>query len=194
MPRASLLLLIPALAFCQDALPERGRGLSELHATRKQFLDSIAGLSAAQWSFKPDAASWSIAECAEHLAVSEDVIFEIVTKKLPAGATAPPEKKLADDVVLKMTVDRSMRRKSPEAMAPSRRWASPEASVAHFRESRDRSLDYLRTTADPLRKHFAPHPAFGPLDGYQWLLVMSAHVARHVAQIEEIKANPRFPK
>ncbi len=194
MPRVLLLLLIPVLALCQDVLPERGRGLSELHATRKQFLDAVAGLSPAQWNFKPDAAAWSIAECAEHLAVTEDFIFNLVTKELPASPEAAPEKKLADEAVLKRTADRSTKYKNPEPLAPARRWPSPDAAVAHFRESRDRSLDYLRTTTDPLRKRFAPHPVLGPVDGYQWLLLMSAHVTRHVAQIEEIKTNPKFPK
>lgn len=32
------------------------------------------------------------------------------------------------------------------------------------------------------------------VDGYQWLLLISAHSARHTAQIEEVKADPNFPK
>ena len=28
-----------------------------------------------------------------------------------------------------------------------------------------------------------PHPLFGPLNGYQWILVISMHERRHVAQI-----------
>jgi len=30
-------------------------------------------------------------------------------------------------------------------------------------------------------------------DAYQWLLLISAHVQRHVPQIMEIKADRRFP-
>ena len=36
--------------------------------------------------------------------------------------------------------------------------------------------------------------AFGTLDGYQWLLLLSTHSERHTAQIEEVKADPNFPK
>jgi len=32
------------------------------------------------------------------------------------------------------------------------------------------------------------------MDAYQWLLLISAHSARHTAQIEEVKADPNFPK
>lgn len=60
---------------------ERDRAMSSLHASRKQFLDSIAGLSDAQWLFKPDETSWSVAEVAEHIAVSEDSLWELVEKR-----------------------------------------------------------------------------------------------------------------
>src|SRR5947209_6162535 len=48
---------------------ERDRAMSHLHATRKMFLDSVAGLSDTQWNFKPAPERWSVAECAEHIAV-----------------------------------------------------------------------------------------------------------------------------
>jgi hypothetical protein len=31
------------------------------------------------------------------------------------------------------------------------------------------------------------------MDAYQWLLLLAAHTERHTAQIEEIKADPKFP-
>ncbi len=33
---------------------DRDRAIAELTASRQQFLDSVAGLSPAQWNFKPD--------------------------------------------------------------------------------------------------------------------------------------------
>ncbi len=56
---------------------ERNRALSEFHASRKMFLDATEGLSAAQWNFKPDAGAWSVAECAEHIAISEDAFRDV---------------------------------------------------------------------------------------------------------------------
>jgi hypothetical protein len=35
---------------------------------------------------------------------------------------------------------------------------------------------------------------FGTWDGYQWLVLISAHSARHTLHIEEVKADPNFPK
>jgi len=32
------------------------------------------------------------------------------------------------------------------------------------------------------------------MDGYQWILLLSAHSQRHTAQLLEVKANANFPK
>ena len=42
----------------------------------------------------------------------------------------------------------------------------------------------MRNTDDPLRLHTWPHPAYGEIDGYQWLLMLAHHVDRHVRQME----------
>jgi hypothetical protein len=66
--------------------------------------------------------------------------------------------------------------------------------IDHFKESRDRSIAYVENTQDDLRDHFMEHPAFKLMDGYQWLMFISAHSHRHTLQIEEVKSNPSFPK
>jgi hypothetical protein len=66
--------------------------------------------------------------------------------------------------------------------------------LAAFEASRARTLDYARNGQVDLRGHAAPHPALGVIDGYQWLLFLSAHCSRHTAQILEVKAAPGFPR
>lgn len=193
-----LLCLFPATALPETPIRgERDRAMSELHATRKQFLDAVSGLTAAQWNFKPSPAAWSVAETAEHIAVSEDFMFERVTKKVIASPAQPDKKaevKGKDETVLTVIRDRGKKATAPEILAPKRRWATPEEMVQHFRQSRDRTIAYVEQTTDDLRSHFAPHPAVGLLDAYQWLLLISAHSGRHIDQIDEVKAAPGFPK
>jgi hypothetical protein len=198
-----LFLLLPLAALAVPALPqsltkeERERAMSELHATRKLFLDSVAGLSDAQWRFKPAPEVWSAAECAEHIALSEDRLYELVTLKL-MKSPAEPEKKAEvkgkDELILEKTIDRSQKFQAPEMLRPTHQWPAKEELIAHFKESRDRNIAYVEHTPDDLREHFVPHPAFKLLDGYQWVLLISAHSHRHTLQIEEVKANPNFPK
>jgi len=173
---------------------ERDRAMSHLHATRKVFLDSIAGLSDAQWNFKPAADRWSIAECAEHIAVSDDSLFDLLRQTLKSAAA--PEKKSAvkDEFILQVVPDRSVKAKAPEFLQPKRRWPDRETLIAHFKQSRDRNIAYIQTTEDDLRSHFMDHPLLKTIDAYQVMLLLSAHCERHTAQIEEVKADSHYPK
>ncbi|MEX2261188.1 MAG: DinB family protein [Bryobacteraceae bacterium] len=176
---------------------ERDRAMSDLHATRKRFLDSVAGLSDAQWKFKPDDKTWSIAECAEHIAISEDAIFQIITGKILKSPAAPEKRgevQRKDELVMKAIRDRSGKFSAPESLKPSGRWPTPDAMVAQFKKSRDSHIAYIQTTQDDLRSHFLPHPATKEIDGYQWLLLLSAHSDRHVMQILDVKGHPGYPK
>src|SRR5687767_7553058 len=68
---------------------ERDSLLEHLQQTRQAFLDSISGVSDAQWTFKAGPDRWSIAEIAEHIAISETTILEIVTDKILKSPTVP---------------------------------------------------------------------------------------------------------
>ena len=173
---------------------ERDRAIAELTASRQQFLDSVAGLSLAQWNFKPDANTWSVAECAEHIAVSEDVIFGSVAKIVQAPATPDQKSAVTDDFILASVVNRTHKFQAPEVLRPTHRFATPQETIDHFKQSRERTIAYVRDTQDDLRGHFFDHPVLKTLDAYQWILLISAHSQRHTAQLNEVKANPNFPK
>src|SRR5262249_61943916 len=86
-----------ALLFAADTTQtlsqeERDKAVAELEGSKKAFLDATKGLSAAQWNFKPAPERWSIAECAEHIALSEGLIVGLVTDRI-MKAPANPEKK-----------------------------------------------------------------------------------------------------
>ena len=77
--RMLILACLTALAVpqstAQDQLSQKDRdaGVKYLEETRAKFLASIDGLSDAQWTFKAGPDRWSIAEVAEHIAVSEAI-------------------------------------------------------------------------------------------------------------------------
>jgi uncharacterized damage-inducible protein DinB len=175
---------------------ERAFALQQFQTTRDNFLKSIAGLSQKQWTFKPGPDRWSVAEVAEHITVSESTIFSLVQKTMQSPA-APEKRELVkgkDQLILQRMPDRSHKAQAPEMLRPTGRWATEADLTKAFEDSRKANMDYIRTTNDDLRDHFFDHPVFGPLDGYQWLLLISAHSARHTEQIEEVKADPNFPK
>ncbi len=192
------LLLAAAPAFTQSLTKEeRERAITDLQATRKLFLESVAGLSEAQWNFKPAPEVWSVAEAAEHIAVSEDTLLGLVTDRI-MKSSAEPEKRAEvkgkDAMILEKLVDRSQKAQAPEFLRPTHRWPTQQGLVDHFQESRDHTIAYVEHTDDALRDHFFDHPIFGTLDAYQWILLISAHSHRHTLQIQEVKANVNFPK
>jgi DinB superfamily len=176
---------------------ERESALKSFQTTRDNFLKSIAGLSQKQWTFKPAPDRWSVAEVAEHIAVSESSLSGLVEKQIMTSPAAPEKReqvKGKDELILQRVPDRSHKAQAPEFLRPTGRWATEADLTKAFEESRKATMDYIRTTNDDLRDHFFDHPLLGTLDGYQWLLLISAHSARHTAQIEEVKADPNFPK
>jgi hypothetical protein len=176
---------------------ERESALKSFQTTRDNFLKSIAGLSQKQWTFKPGPDRWSVAEVAEHITVSESSLSGLVEQKIMMSPAAPEKReqvKGKDEMILQRVPDRSHKAQAPEFLRPTGRWTTEADLTKAFEESRKATIDYIRTTNDDLRDHFFDHPVFGTLDGYQWLLLISSHSARHTAQIEEVKADPNFPK
>ena len=85
---AFALSLVPARAQ-PPTQPERDSLVKHLDQTRKAFLASIAGLSEAQWTFRAGPDRWSIAEVAEHIAISETTLLGLVTDKIVKGPAVP---------------------------------------------------------------------------------------------------------
>jgi len=176
---------------------EREAALKSLQATHDAFLKSIAGLSESQWRFKPAPDRWSVAEVSEHIAVSESALLGLVQTKFMTSPADPAKRAEAmgkDPIILEKVPDRSHKVQAPEFLKPTHRFATREENIKAFEDSRQATMDYVRTTNDDLRDHFGPHPMLGTLDAYQWILLISAHSERHTKQIEEVKADPNFPK
>jgi hypothetical protein len=197
---AALTLFSVALSVSPaDAQPltqqERDSLVKHLQQTRQAFLDSIAGLSEAQWTYKAGPDRWSIAEVAEHIAVSETLILQLVTEKiLKAPAIQPDPNRIPDEKLLALLLDRSNRFQAPEFLRPTNRWATRDALAQDFVAAREKTVTYVTNTTDDLHGHGGPHPAFKMLDGYQWVLLLSGHSARHTAQILEVKEGQGYPK
>ena len=177
---------------------ERERLVNHLKNTRKALAKETKGLTPEQWSFKAGPERWSVAECLEHITVSEDLIFDYTINTV-MKTPAQPEKYNAaaaqakDDQIAKMIPDRSWKAQAPEQLRPSGKWASPAETWKHFAASRKATIEYAKKQAG-LRAHFMDGPRIKDMDGYQWLLFLSAHSERHTAQIREVKADAKFPK
>ena len=176
---------------------ERARAIEYLKQTRKDFLASIEGVSEAQWKFKAGPDRWSIAETAEHITVTEQMIWDLVSGKImksPATPEKRAEVKGKEETILKVIPDRSRKAQAPEPLRPTGRWADRAALTKDFESTRRKEISYVTETKEDLRSHFEEHPFLKTMDAYQWLLFNGAHCKRHTAQILEVKADPNYPK
>jgi hypothetical protein len=196
------MLLVAALLLAASPVEtlskaEREKAVAELESSQKLFLDATKGLSMAQWNFKPAPDRWSVAECAEHIGVTEALVMKLITEQALKGPAEPEKRELVkgkDDTILAMVTDRSTKAKAPESIQPTRRWPTSEEITKNVLENRARTIEFVRTTQEDLRDHFLDHPIFKTLDSYQWMILISGHMRRHTAQILEVEADPNFPK
>ena len=148
-----------------------------LSVTRGFLLESVGGLSAAQWDFKPASDAWSAAENMEHIVLIESGIHAII-EGMNEALGPPPEgdRREMDEFILNQIPMRSRKGKASERACPAGRWSGAEA-LQQFVQCREQTIRLL--VSRRLRARAFPHPLFGPWDGYQWLLAAASHGARH---------------
>jgi len=174
---------------------ERKLGMDQLTNSKNHLLTAIKGLSPGQLNFKATPTSWSIAECTEHIAISESLLYGMVEDalKTPADPSRRGEVKMTDEQVIGMISSRDSKFKTAEPFEPTGKFGSHDGTVKEFLAKRDAHIAYVKSTKDDLRNRYAVRP-FGTFDTFQAILFMAGHSERHTKQIEEVKADPNFPK
>lgn len=190
----TLLSATPVVAQTAEAKYDKQKAFTYLEETRAKFLKATEGLSEAQWRFKAGPDRWSIAEVAEHIALSESLILGMIEGQVLKGPAKKPGEGITDEKLIAGVTDRTQKAQAPEVLKPTNKWPTREALVKDFIAARAKTMEWLKTTNEDLRAHVAPHPAFGPLDAHQWILLLAGHSARHTAQIEEVKTSAGYPK
>jgi hypothetical protein len=195
----SLLSLLILLGFTagDDKLSkaDKKNAISYFKETQQDLAKEIKGLSETQLNWKPADSVWSVANCVEHIALSEKNLFDwaMGTLKEPANPAKRSELKMSDEQIKQMISNRSHKVKTREGFIPTGQFGTAEQTFAVFKERRAAAIKYIKTTGDDLRNHFAETP-FGLVDTYQLMIFLSAHTKRHTLQIAELKASPDFPK
>jgi hypothetical protein len=169
---------------------ERQHLVAHLEMTGSWLVDEVAGLSPAQLRFLPAPGAWSILEVVDHLVVAEPIYWQ----DLQNAMKAPPAKQrrpATDEGMLWYGIDRTQRQKALATEEPKGQLRDLQTGLDVLRKLHARVLEYARTTNDDLRAHVVEREQS---DAYQWLLLISTHAQRHILQIREIKADPKFPK
>jgi hypothetical protein len=174
---------------------ERDLVVDLLVSSQQALIAAVVRLTPDQWTFTPGDDRWSIAQCAEHLALSEEALLGMVRGQILESPAAPEKTATArgrDGIVVAAMRDRSQRRKTFDFLEPRSSAPAPADFIDAFMTRRSATLQFVRETEKALHHHFAPLGPLGDLDGYQWLLLLASHTERHVAQIEEVKGQPTY--
>jgi len=173
---------------------ERQKVVDQFIASEKHLLGLVEGLSPAQWGFQTAPDRWSIAQIVEHVMAVEARITGAM-KKMTAQAPAEGVRSaVPDERLWKGVPDRTTKLQAPPPVHPAGKFAETSEMLKEFQALRARTIELALTTEARLRHYLIPHMAFGEIDLYQWLIVLSLHGTRHAGQIAEIKADPGFPK
>ncbi len=175
---------------------ERTDAVALLSSSEQGVFNSLLGLNEAQLNFKPAPDRWSISECVKHIAVTEMALWHTTDSilKKPADPTKRSEVKATDEQVVQMIESRAQKVKTFTPFEPQNTpYKSTTDALSSFFDNRKKLIAFVMTTKDDMRDHVVTFP-FASFDSYQMVLFIGAHSYRHTQQIEEVKADPNFPK
>ena len=187
---ATSLTLAAVVSSAEPLTPlERQRLVAHMEMTARWLDDQVSGLSPAQLAFRPSPTAWSILEVVDHLVVVGPIYWKNLQGATPVGAGRVGV--MNDDDVLWYGIDRTNREIALPTEEPSRKLPDLQGGLKAYRAQHAEILQYVRTTKDDLRGRLVERQN---CDAYQWALLISTHEQRHIQQIREIKANPKFPR
>jgi uncharacterized damage-inducible protein DinB len=157
---------------------------------REKLIQTVSDLSDEQSASRRASDAWSIAQIVEHLSITESRMLGLINRlleKAESEGLVNDNKGIIKTISLAAQAEQAKGQKfvAPEPLIPNQA-ATISSSLEKLKTSRA-SLHQLRTrieSADVSNARF-PHPAFGPLNGYQWLAFIGLHEAHHLKQINE---------
>ena len=165
---------------------EKSKMVADLERGEQALLESLAGVTDEIATRAPVAGKWSILECVEHLAVSEDYLFsQIETSRF---SDVPPINQSREALIVERGLNRTRNIRSPDVGIPNGRFPTLADALRHFSVSRDRTIRFVKGCEEDLRCKRTSHPILGTVNCYETLLMMVVHPLRHVKQIEETRA------
>ncbi|MBM3788068.1 MAG: DinB family protein, partial [Acidobacteria bacterium] len=183
-----ILLFVIGCGAAAQSISDQDRAYltSHLEMTREFVRDTTANLTRAQWQFQTEPRRWSIAQCVDHLARTEEAVLQLLRQNVlhskepllgafPSMAkgrkSAGPPKRMTyreDSYILRWMTDRGpavsvpVERRPPiEEVAPRGIIADPTTAIDHFERVRAQTLEFVKSTQEDLRGHFVQAPMVG---------------------------------
>lgn len=167
--------------------------LEMIGRTHDELRSTVADISAGQAGFRATEDGWTIAEIVEHVATVQEGMSKIasILLKKTEGATAKPDVWPLDLSIIEKGIATNFQ--APENVRP-KGGVEIADSIDKLQQDYERLRGMQPRLEDvDLNAAAFPHPAFGPLGGYHWLVLLGFHEQKHTRQIERIKQAEGFP-
>jgi hypothetical protein len=172
---------------------DREFALKYMNDTKADFVKELTGISDAQLNFRAAEGRWTIAEIAEHIIVVENALFGMFTDPKAAMKKCDDAPRVVDIALILAITNRMQKFTAPEPVRPNGRWKTRDELLANFEKTRGNSIAYIKENKADLRSTFVQSP-MGTVDSFQAMLFMTGHSERHLLQLKEVKADPKYPK
>lgn len=181
-------------------LEERGREIEKIKTEAKALTEHLGD---EQFHWRPEAQSWSIAECLDHLNRTNKLYLPILERAIEKGRARGLTGRepfrhgfLGDFFVRSMEPPPKKKFRAPQSFLPVSDQPR-EQVIAEFADMQERILSCIRA-ADGLHlgKIKIPSPVTKLLRMSlgQGFALLTAHERRHLWQAQQVKNNPNFPK
>lgn len=203
---------------------ERRFLMDYLKRSRQMMHDVVRDVSPVQWTFKAQPFRWSIAECAEHIILTERWLMSEFAGKYAKGnepayifqwvkPKPKPDEQIAvplenrrgfdlfilNDILDRSKVDTSVPRNPPPevSLVPTGKYKTPAEMLVDFDKQRDETIRIIENLKVDWRQNYI-YSGFRNLnfllDGYQYLLRVPGHCERHLMQLQEVKRSHNYPR
>ncbi len=161
--------------------------LAELEQSRRELLSVVQALPESQRDAAPVGDAWSVSQILEHLSIVEDSGGRLISKLMKQAQEAGAFESDASSVLGSLDAfgfeDQTRRIEAPDMVCPKSGLTTAQA-LERMQAVRERLVEkLLQGSGLALGTVSFPHPIFGPLNGYQWILTIAKHERRHMAQI-----------
>ncbi|HXD22843.1 MAG TPA: DinB family protein [Gemmatimonadaceae bacterium] len=170
--------------------PTLGELTAELARVRAELRELVTATPPQRFDHRPRSGGWTGTEILQHLGKTEGMMTKLLEGLFAkALAEGMPEETAARSWIHSLdhlhVLDRHRRIEAPERAHPTSD-AQFAPSWASLQGVRERLLRAVATVdGRDLTVVNAPHPVFGALNGYQWVLVIGKHEERHLSQLRE---------
>jgi hypothetical protein len=163
-----------------------------LQAARSRLLDGVGSLSQEDLDTSSSKDSWSAGEILHHLQLIELSVSRVIGRLMEQAARGGLGPDPRTDSVLGSLDPFSIEVSPQKIVTPTpftpQKGCAKQALLDGLAGSRTALLAVVeKAGAFDLGQLTFPHPVFGRINGYQWLLYVAQHELRHLHQIERAR-------